>query len=129
MPSKLDEILNQLTGNLQKPLQNTPLDNLSPVRRKSLIIFQKLDTLSDKYVKHTYLKKLVMGFVRPHITNVITNDIPEDELKQVIRECFDLLKDEFETVSIAKDLNDDLNKELNQKLKTLPKYKELAELL
>ena len=94
------------------------------------MIFQKLDSLSDKYVKHGTLKTLVMTFVRPHITKVITEDIPEEELKTVIRECFDLLKDDFEDVEISKELNNDLNKEINENLKKhLPKYKELADLL
>lgn len=127
--SRIGEILKVLAGNYQKPSQNTSLNDLSSVRKKSLMIFQKLDSLSDKYVKHGTLKTLLMTFVRPHITKVITHEIPEEELKQVIKECFDLLKEDFEQVEIAKELNNDLNKELNEKLKGLPKYKELADLL
>lgn len=107
--NKISEILRGLAGNYQKPLQNQSLKDLSPVRKKSLMIFQKLDSLSDKYVKHGTLKTLVMSFVRPHITKVISQEIPEDELKQVIRECFELLKDDFTDVSIAKELKQNIN--------------------
>ena len=128
--NELSERLKQMIGLSPNTLQSQSLENLSPVRRKSLIIFQKLDSLSGKYVQKTWLKEIVMKFVRPHITDIISNKIPEDELKTVIKECFDLLKEDFEHVEIAKELNNDLNKEYNENLKEhMPNYKELAELL
>jgi len=133
IPGQLNGTLRNLIGKFQNTLPNQSLENLSPLRRKSLTIFGKLDKLSDKYVKHSSLKALIMGFVRPHITKIISTEIPEPELSQVLKECYEELREEFEEITIAKELKlGPADKKLSEKILKLPtfeKYKEISEAL
>lgn len=115
---------------MQQPSQNLSLENLSPIRKKSLKIFFRLNSVSDKYVKHPTLKALVMHFVKPHIQNVISREVPEDELKQILWECYneiDELKSQMDVVKEIKFTPTD--KILNEKVKELPAFKALADIL
>lgn len=128
--NRISEILKGLAQKYLAPSPSQSSKDISPLRKKSLMIFQKLEVLSDKYVKHKAMKELVMKFVRPHITNVIEKEIPEAELKNVMREIFIMLKEDFEDFEIATALNETkLNPKLNEKLKKLPAYREIADLL
>lgn len=129
--NRIEEIFHQLAESFQSTSRPKYSVGLSPLRRKSLAIFQKLETLSDKYVKHQTMKTMVMTIVRPHITKVITHDIPEAELKQVMSEIFQMLKEDFDDFEIAAVLKDDkLNSpEMTAALMKLPQYSEIAKLL
>ena len=127
--SRISEILQAIVGQSQNSLQNQSLEDLSPVRKKSLMIFQKLDLLSDRYVTSPLVKPLKPTITR-YVEGIIRNKITDDELKKVMYECYQLLAEDFQEVQIAQELNNELNKDLNAKLKvSMPKYKELAELL
>lgn len=129
MPSSLNEIISGLIGKLQPVSQSQSLEKISPLRKKSLRIFARLDKLSDKYVKHASLKALVMGFVRPHITNVIAFLIPEHELSTALRESYEELRPDFEEITIAKELIEGpTDKKLTEKIMQLPKFKQYKEI-
>ena len=128
-PSSLNEIINGLIGKLQKPSQNQSLNEISPLRKKSLKIFARLDSLADRYVKHQSLKSLIMGFVRPHITNVISFQIPEKELSEALRLSYEELRPEFEEITIAKELmNGPTDSSITKKLMKLPQFKQYQEI-
>ena len=128
-PSSLNEIINGLIGKLQKPSQNQSLNEISPLRKKSLKIFARLDKLSDKYVKHASLKALVMGFLRPHVTNVIAFLIPEKELSEALRESYEELRPDFEEIAIAKELKlGPTDSTLTKKIMNLPAFKQYQEI-
>ena len=129
--NKIEEMLRQLAGNVLKSSPRTSSEGLSTLRQKSLMIFQKLDIPSDKYVKHQYMKQIVMKFIRPHITNVITNEIPEAELKAIMKQIYLLLKEDFDEFAVANLLkNDTLNSpEMTKKLMAMPQFAKISELL
>ena len=129
MPNKLDEILKNLISRLQTTSQTQSLE-LTPVRRKVLMIFFKVDKLVKKYTKHQTWKGLIDTVVRPHIEGLIKKEIPENELRQVLKDCYEETKDIYFDLDIATELkNTPTDKSVNDIVKNLPKYKELAELL
>ena len=128
--SKIGEILEQLAEKWRNKSQNQSLGDLSPVRKKSLLIFQKFDSLAIKWTKNSFLTQLVDRVVRPRIENLIKVVVPEEELKQVLNESYDILKPDIDDLEIAKAITETkLNPELNKKLRELPRYRELANLL
>jgi len=129
MQNKLDEILKKLISRLQITSQTQSLE-LTPVRRKVLTIFSKVDKLATKYTKHQTWKGLIDTVVRPHLEGLIKTEIPEAELKQVLKDCYEETKDIYNDLDIADELkNTPTDKTVNDIVKNLPKYKELAELL
>ena len=129
MPNKLDEILKKLISRLQTTSQTQSLE-ITPVRRKVLTIFFKVDRLAKKYTKHQTWKGLIDTVVKPHIENLIKNEIPEVELRQVLKDCYEETKDIYFDLDIASELkNTPTDKSVNDIVKNLPKYKELAKLL
>ena len=129
MPNKLDEILKKLISRLQTTSQTQSLE-ITPVRRKVLTIFFKVDKLAKKYTKHQTWKGLIDTVVKPHIENLIKKEIPEDELRQVLKDCYEETKDVYFDLDIASELkNTPTDKSVNDIVKNLPKYKELAKLL
>lgn len=129
MPNKLDEILKKLISRLRTTSQTQSLE-ITPVRKKVLTIFFKVDKLVKKYTKHQTWKALIDTVVRPHIENLIKIEIPEAELKQVLKDCYEETKDIYSDLDIAAELkNTPTDKAVNDIVKNLPKYKELAELL
>lgn len=86
--------------------------------------------MSDKYVKHAILKKFIMTFIRPHVTDVITNQIPEEELKKVLWECHEEIDELKNQMDVIKEIKSSVtDKVITEKLMKLPKYKELGEML
>lgn len=86
--------------------------------------------MSDKYVKKNYLRQLAMRIIPGHIEKSIREEVPDQEIKQILYECYLLLKEDFQEIEIAESLNETkLNPEINEKLKLLPKYQELSKLL
>ena len=129
MPNKLDEILKNLINRLRTTSQTQSLE-ITPARKKVLNIFFKVDRLAKKYTKHQTWKGLIDSVVRPHIENLIKKEIPEDEIKQVLKDCYEETKDIYSDLDIASELkNTPTDKAVNDIVKNLPKYKELAELL
>lgn len=129
MPNKLDEILKKLISRLQTTSQTQSLE-ITPVRRKVLTIFFKVDKLAKKYTKHKTWEGLIDTVVRPHIENLIKKEIPEAELRQVLKDCYEETKDIYFDLDIASELkNTPTDKSVNDIVKNLPKYKELADLL
>ena len=129
MPSKLEEILKKLIDRLQTTSQSQSLE-LTPVRRKVLTIFFKVDKLAKKYTRHQSWKGLIDTIVRPHIENLIKKEIPENELRQVLKDCYEETKDVYFDLDIATELqNTPTDKIVNDQVKRLPRYRELGELL
>ena len=129
MPNKLDEILKKLISRLQNTSQTQSLE-ITPARKKVLNIFFKVDKLAKKYKKHQTWKGLIDSVVRPHIENLIKKEIPEAELRQVLKDCYEETKDIYFDLDIASELkNTPTDKSVNDIVKNLPKYKELAKLL
>jgi len=127
--NRIGEILNRIAQKLPSPSQN-PSSDLSPVRSKSLKIFQKFDAIAIKWTKHPTMIKFIDGIIRPRIENLIKFVVPEEELKQVLNESYDILKPDIDDLEIAKAITEtELNPELNKKLRELPRYRELANLL
>ena len=129
MPNKLEEILKKLIERLQNTSQTQSLE-LTPVRRKVLTIFFKVDKLVKKYTKHKTWESLIDTVVRPHIENLIKKEIPESELRQVLKDCYEETKDIYFDLDIASELkNTPTDERVNEQVKNLPRFKELADLL
>ena len=129
-PNNIVEILKGFLGKYQKPLSSQSQVNLSPLRIKSLKLSQRIISRADKYTKDNILKKVFMPFVKKHINNLITNVIPEEELKQVLWESFDdidELKKEMDMVYELK--NSPTDNTIHTEVMKLPRFKELADLL
>jgi len=127
--SKIEEIFYQLAGKLQNKSQNQSLKDLSPARKKLLALYSKTEEFTNKYIVDTWLKKMVMKIAQPHIKSTIEYKMSEDEVKSFLNWVYELIKDDYEQIQISKELKNPLNKELNEKLKLMPRYKELANLL
>jgi len=129
MPNKLDEILKKLTGTFQNTSHTKSL-KLSPVRKKALVIFSKVNKLAARYTKHQTFTGIINTIIVPRIENLIKKVIPENELKQILKDCYDETREIYNELDIATELkNTPTDKTINDEVKKLPRYKELGELL
>jgi len=57
------------------------------VRDKTIKIIERLEGTYIKYSKHKSIAQYLLKWVKPHMINVIKNDIPEKELIEILWEC------------------------------------------
>jgi len=57
------------------------------VREKAILIINNLEGVYLKYAKHQKIAGVLLNWIKPHMINVIQNQIPEEELKQILWEC------------------------------------------
>jgi len=57
------------------------------IREKALSIVNRLEGTYIKYAKHKSMAQILLNWIKPHIVNVITKEIPEQELIQILWEC------------------------------------------
>lgn len=65
-------------------------------------IFTRIDNLAFKYIKHQTIGTLVANLIRPRIQNLILKEIPENELKQILQDCFTELEPFFTNMQKGK---------------------------
>lgn len=129
-PNSIGEILKGLVAKYQKPSSKQSPESLSLVRRKSLEVSQRLIARAEKYTKDNFLRKMLMPFVKRHINTMITVEIPEEELKQIMWECAEDIDELKKEMDVIKDLKSGpTDSKLNKKVMDLPRFKELADLL
>lgn len=103
----------------------------SQVRIVTLSIFNKIDNIAIKYITHNSIKWFYSNVVKPRLTSLLSEKIPESELKQILVECYDEVKPIVEKLSIAEELkeSDNLNdKKMNDSVKKILKVDDLVEL-
>jgi len=74
----------------------------------------------------------MLNFVRPHILNVLQNQIPENELKQILLECYGEIRPVANEMGLALELKDmrEYNDIRTQKfVENIKEYHEALELI
>jgi len=75
---------------------------MSKVRNTAYKVFLRIDNLATKYTKHQGMKKIIDYFIRPRITNLILNEIPEEELRIALLESHNEIEDITDEIKMAK---------------------------
>lgn len=104
----------------------------SQIRDKALICFQKIDRVATKYIQHASIRYVVDRFIRPRIEGLIKFTVPENELKEAMKEVYYEIRPIIEDYEISSQINQSkkLNSpEMTRKLMQLPDFKDLEELL
>ena len=104
----------------------------STIRDKALICFQKIDRVATKYIQHASIRYVVDKFIRPRIESLIKFSVPENELREAMKEVFYEIKPIIEDYEISSQIKESkkLNSpEMNRRLMQLPDFKDLEELL
>jgi len=57
------------------------------VREKAILIINNLEGVYLKYAKHQKIAGVLLNWIKPHMINVIQNQIPEAELRQILWDC------------------------------------------
>lgn len=104
----------------------------SLIRDKAITVFQKLDVLSTKYIKHNTIRYFVEKFLRPRIENLIRFQIPEPELKQVMTEAFFEIKpivEQFQVATQLKEMSKLNDPGMTKKLMKMPDFEKALSLI
>jgi len=91
----------------------------SKVRTVCLSLYNKIDNLATKYTKHKTVKAAIDRILKPHIHDLLMNEIPEQELKQTLNECYNEIQDITNEIKKGRDVLESrkLNPKKNAKLR------------
>ena len=104
---------------------------LSKIRSLSLEITNDLYNIGKGYVKHQLIFNFFSRFFKPRLDNIISNEIPEEELKKIMWACkgkLDKAFSQLDTVQKIKEsqiINDPV---MTRNLMKLPDFQKLEEL-
>ena len=113
-------------------MQDNLSNNSSKIRTVSLNLFSNLDKLATKYIKHQSIVWVYSKVVKPRLNHLINTEIPEEDLKHILNDCYNEIKPVVEEFQLAESLkeSDKLNdKNMNDTVKKILKADELMDLI
>ena len=123
--SRLGDILKSLTG--KSP--NTSPSQYSVPKQYAIQLLNKFDLLATKHTKQGWTKQ-IWNALKYWVSTRVIPEKTDEETRQDLKEIYDTLRPMFEQAQIADELkNNPTEPTLNEKIKSLPRYKELAKLL
>lgn len=104
----------------------------TPTRERAILVYNKMYLRASKYIKHNLIKKAVNRIIHPHIIRLVSVEIPEQELKQIMTELFYDIKPIVEDYQTSHELKQSVklnSPEMTRALMKLPDYKDLEGLI
>jgi len=86
-----------------KSLSNSSGNN---VREKAILIINNLEGVYLKYAKHEKLAGILLNWIKPHMVNVIRHQIPEQELKQILVDCKNVIDGLDSQINLGQELKE-----------------------
>jgi len=109
--------------------QNTQPIKYSVPKQYAIQLLDKFDKLASKHTQQSWTKRIWTALKYWVKTSVIPSKTDE-EIREDLLEIYKVLRPFFEEVQVAEQLKNPITeKVVNEKVKLLPRYKELSKLL